>query len=194
MPINAWKPVGERAIRSKPSMRLVRVGRAAGSRRWFTGRAQRSSTGRKLVRCHPDVQDAGSPQRSTIVGQQVDAPGARRLSFSRFLRGSRSRTAFRTPRAVAFREKLAKARIDRRSCTHPDRLAAKGYMARGGHVIDARCRAGADAADSRDESTPSCGSAHTRGVEREARPSTAEDRGARWSQEHDRQLLAGETV
>ena len=140
MPISAWKPYQRGAIRSKAS--IV----------WYRGaeievvvltpdELKKSSAGRKPF-------DAMLMFRMLVLqalnGLSSARPGC---SFSRL--GSRSRTAFRTPRRCGCsREKLAKAGLIEKLFERFDQhLAAKGYIALGGQEHRCQYRAGADAAE-----------------------------------------------
>src|SRR6267142_4110237 len=109
MPISAWKPVSEgRSARSHRSSRAVgelsRRDRGGGA---HTGRAQEKQRRPEAVRCHPDVQDAGS--LNNLSDEQVEYQVHDRLSFSRFLGLAIEDSIPDATTLWLFREKLARA-------------------------------------------------------------------------------------
>ena len=86
--------------------------------------------------------------RPGLSDEQVEYQVRDRLSFSRFLGLAIEDSIPDATTLWLFREKLAKAEMIEKLFDRFDQhLAAKGYMARGGQIIDARYRAGADAAE-----------------------------------------------
>ena len=109
---------------------------------------------------------------NNLSDEQVEYQVRDRLSFSRFLGLAIEDSIPDATTLWLFREKLAKAGLIEQLFDRFDQhLAAKGYMARGGQIIDASIVPVPTQRNSRDENDRAAGWAHTGGVEAEARQS-----------------------
>src|SRR3977135_730605 len=140
MPISVWKPCQRRAIRSKPSIVSYRGSAfAPRSKRWCSRRTssrRAAPAGTRLVPC--GCSRGWFCKRLTIYRSSRwnirCAIGCRSRAFWGAIEDS-------IPDATTlwlFREKLAEAGLIEKLFERFDQhLAAKGYIARGGQIIDA---------------------------------------------------------
>ena len=108
-----------------------------------------------------------------------------RLSFTRFLRlGIEDRIPDGTTLWL-FREKLAKAGLMEKLFDRFDRhLGAKGYIARGGQIIDASIVAVPTQRNTRDENKAIKGGRTPAGWEEKPAKNRQKDKDARWTKKH----------
>ncbi len=126
---------------------------------------------------------------NNLSDEQVEYQVRDRLSFSRFLGLAIEDSIPDATTLWLFREKLAKAEMIEKLFDRFDQhLAAKGYMARGGQIIDASIVLVPTQRNSRDENAE-LQAGHTGGVEAEARQSAAEGPRCALDQEAWPQLL-----
>ena len=190
-PISAWKPCQRRAIRSKSSIVSCR-GRAFAprSRQWCSRRtSSRRAAPAEAVRCHPDVQDAGPASAQQSVGRAGGISGARPavvLALRLAIEDS-------IPDATTlwlFREKLAKAGLIEKLFDRFDQhLAAKGYMARGGQIIDASIVPVPTQRNSREENAELQAGRTPAGWKQKPGKLRQKDRDARWTKKHGRSFF-----
>ena len=127
---------------------------------------------------------------NNLSDEQVEYQVRDRLSFSRFLGLAIEDSIPDATTLWLFREKLAKAGLIEKLFDRFDQhLAAKGYMARGGQIIDASIVLVPTQRNSRDENSRAAGWPHTGRVEAEARQSAAEGPRCALDQEAWPQLL-----
>ena len=127
---------------------------------------------------------------NNLSDEQVEYQVRDRLSFSRFLGLAIEDSIPDATTLWLFREKLAKAGLIEKLFERFDQhLAAKGYMARGGQIIDASIVPVPTQRNSRDENDRAAGWPHTGGVEAEARQVAAEGPRCALDQEARPQLL-----
>jgi hypothetical protein len=110
------------SMNSMPARCKARRDRGAGT---HTGRAQEKQRRPEAVRCHPDVQDAGSTSAQQSVGRAWNircATGCRSRAFW----GSRSKTAFRTPRRFGSAYRSAEIEAKLRASGYNSRIHRRG--------------------------------------------------------------------
>ena len=110
---------------------------------------------------------------NNLSDEQVEYQVRDRLSFTRFLGLGIEDGIPDATTLWLFREKLAKAGLIEKLFDRFDQhLAAKGYIARGGQIVDATIVPVPTQRNSRDENDRAAGWAHASGVEEEARQRT----------------------
>src|SRR5262247_2699628 len=127
---------------------------------------------------------------NNLSDEQVEYQVRDRLSFSRFLGLAIEDSIPDATTLWLFREKLAKAGLIEKLFDRFDQhLAAKGYMARGGQIIDASIVPAPTQRNSRDENAElQAGRAPARWQQKPAKV-RQKDRDARWTKKHGRSFF-----
>ena len=189
---HAWKLCRPGAIRSKPLII------------WCLGELSRRDRGGILT---PDELKKSSAGRrpfdailmfrmlvlqalNNLSDEQVEYQVRDRLSFSRFLGLAIEDSIPDATTLWLFREKLAKAGLIEKLFDRFDQhLAAKGYMARGGQIIDASIVPVPTQRNSRDETAELQAGRTPAGWKQKPAKLRQKDRNARWIKKHGRSFL-----
>ena len=181
MPISAWKPYQRGAIRSKLSIIWCR-GKAFAprSRRWCSPRT--ANAGRKPFDAILMFRMLVLQALNNLSDDQVEYQVRDRLSFSRFLGLAIEDSIPDATTLWLFREKLARAGLIEQLFDRFDQhLAAKGYMARGGQIIDASIVLVPTQRNSRDENAELQAGRTPAGWKEKPAKVRQKDRDARWT-------------
>ena len=147
--------------------------------------AKKSSAGRKPFDAILMFRMLVLQSLYNLSDEQVEYQVRDRLSFTRFLRlGIEDRIPDGTTLWL-FREKLAKAGLMEKLFDRFDRhLGAKGYIARGGQIIDASIVAVPTQRNTRDENEAIKGGKAPAGWEEKPAKNRQKDKDARWTKKH----------
>jgi transposase, IS5 family len=127
---------------------------------------------------------------NNLSDEQVEYQVRDRLSFSRFLRLAIEDSIPDATTLWLFREKLAKAGMIEKLFDRFDRhLAAKGYMARGGQIIDASIVPVPTQRNSRDENAELQAGRTPAGWKQKPAKVRQKDGDARWTKKHGRSFF-----
>jgi IS5 family transposase len=127
---------------------------------------------------------------NNLSDEQVEYQVRDRLSFSRFLRLGIEDSIPDATTLWLFREKLAKAGLIEKLFERFDQhLAAKGYIARGGQIIDASIVPVPTQRNSRDENDQLRAGRTPAGWKQKLAKLRQKDRDARWTKKHDRSFF-----
>ena len=161
------------------------------SRRYtHTGRVQEKQRRPEAVRCHPMFRMLVLQALNNLSDEQVEYQVRDRLSFSRFLGLAIEDSIPDATTLWLFREKLAKAGLIEKLFDRFDQhLAAKGYMARGGQIIDASIVPVPTQRNSRDETAELQAGRTPAGWKQKPARLRQKDRNARWIKKHGRSFL-----
>src|SRR5947199_8891591 len=151
---------------------------------------KKSNAGRKpadaIVMCRMLVLQA----LNNLSDEQAEYQVRDRLSFTRFLRLGIEDSIPDATTLWLFREKLAKAGLIERLFDRFDQhLAAKGYMARGGQIIDASIVLVPTQRNSRDENAELQAGRTPAGWKQNPAKLRQKDRDARWTKKHGRSFF-----
>src|SRR5437016_7738286 len=151
---------------------------------------KKSSAGRKPVDAIVMFRMLVLQALHNLSDEQAEYQVRERLSFTRFLRlGFEDRIPDATTLWL-FREKLAKAGLIEKLFERLDqRLAAQGYMARGGQMIDATIVPVPKQRNSRDENEAVKAGRTPQEWKREPAKLSQKDRDARWTQKHGKSFF-----
>src|SRR5207247_6328664 len=151
---------------------------------------KKSSGGRKPVDAIVMFRMLVLQALNNLSDEQAEYQVRDRLSFTRFLRLGIEDSIPDATTLWLFREKLAKAGLIERLFDRFDQhLAAKGYMARGGQMVDATIVPVPTQRNSRDENeTVKAGQTPTEWEEKPAKL-RQKDRDARWTKKHDQSFF-----
>ena len=193
MPISACKPYQRGAIRSKLSIIWVP---------WESFRAEieavvltpdelkKSSAGRKPFHAILMFRMLVLQALNNLSDEQVEYQVRDRLSFSRFLGLAIEDSIPDATTLWLFREKLARAGLIEQLFDRFDQhLAAKGYMARGGQIIDASIVLVPTQRNSRDENAELQAGRTPAGWKQKPAKVRQKDRDARWTKKHGRSFF-----
>ena len=126
---------------------------------------------------------------NNLSDEQVEYHVRDRLSFSRFLGLAIEDSIPDATTLWLFREKLVKAEMTEKLFDRFDQhLAAKGYMARGGQIIDASIVLVPTQRNSRDENAELQAGRTPAGWKQKPAKVRQKDRDARWTKKHGRSL------
>ena len=127
---------------------------------------------------------------NNLSDEQVEYQVRDRLSFSRFLRLAIEDSIPDATTLWLFREKLAKAGLIEKLFDRFDQhLAAKGYMARGGQIIDASIVPVPTQRNSREENAELQAGRTPAGWKQKPAKVRQKDRDARWTKKHGRSFF-----
>src|ERR1700704_4578232 len=127
---------------------------------------------------------------NNLSDEQVEYQVRDRLSFSRFLRLAIEDSIPDATTLWLFREKLAEAGLIEKLFERFDQhLAAKGYMARGGQIIDASIVPVPTQRNSRDENDQLRAGRTPAGWKQKPAKLRQKDRDARWTKKHGRSFF-----
>src|SRR5262245_31872625 len=127
---------------------------------------------------------------NNLSDEQVEYQVRDRLSFSRFLGLAIADSIPDATTLWLFREKLAKAGLIEKLFDRFDQhLAAKGYMARGGQIIDASIVPVPTQRNSRDENAELQAGCTPAGWKQKPAKMRQKDRDARWTKRHGRSFF-----
>jgi IS5 family transposase len=127
---------------------------------------------------------------NNLSDEQVEYQVRDRLSFSRFLGLAIEDSIPDATTLWLFREKLAKAGLIEKLFERFDQhLAAKGYIARGGQIIDASIVPVPTQRNSRDENDQLRAGRTPAGWKQKLAKLRQKDRDARWTKKHDRSFF-----
>ena len=127
---------------------------------------------------------------NNLSDEQVEYQVRDRLSFSRFLGLAIADSIPDATTLLLFREKLAKAgMIEKLFDRFDQHLAAKGYMARGGQIIDASIVPVPTQRNSRDENAELQAGRTPAGWKQKPAKVRQKDRDARWTKKHGRSFF-----
>ncbi len=127
---------------------------------------------------------------NNLSDEQVEYQVRDRLSFSRFLGLGIEDSIPDATTLWLFREKLAKAGLIEKLFERFDQhLAAKGYIARGGQIIDASIVPVPTQRNSRDENDQLRAGRTPAGWKQKLAKLRQKDRDARWTKKHDRSFF-----
>ena len=132
---------------------------------------------------------------NNLSDEQVEYQVRDRLSFSRFLGLAIEDSIPDATTLWLFREKLAKAGLIEKLFDRFDQhLAAKGYLARGGQIIDASIVPVPTQRNSRDENAELRAGRTPAGWKQKAAKLRQKDRDARWTKKHGRSFFGSRTM
>ena len=151
---------------------------------------RKSSAGRKPVDAIVMFRMLVLQALNNLSDEQVEYQVRDRMSFARFLRLGIEDSVPDATTLWLFREKLAKAGLIEKLLERFDQhLAAQGYMARGGQIVDATIVPVPKQRNSRDENE-AVKAGHTPAAwDRKPAKLRQKDRDARWTKRHDQSFF-----
>ena len=192
MPVSAWSVVSEgRSARNHRSSGAVGElscrDRGGGA---DAGRVKKSGAGRKPIDAIVMFRMLVLQALNNLSDEQVEYQVRDRLSFSRFLGLGIEDGIPDATTLWLFREKLAKAGLIEKLFERFDQhLAAKGYMARGGQMVDASIVPVPKQRNSRDENDEVKAGRTPAGWKKKSAKLRQKDRDARWTKKHCRSFF-----
>jgi transposase, IS5 family len=151
---------------------------------------KKSSAGRKPIDAIVMFRMLVVQALNNLSDEQAEFQVRDRLSFTRFLRLGIEDGIPDATTLWLFREKLAKAGLIEKLFDRFDRhLAAKGYIARGGQIVDATIVPVPTQRNSRDENDTVKGGRTPAEWEKKPAKLRQKDRDARWTKKHDRSFF-----
>ena len=151
---------------------------------------RKSSAGRKPLDAIVMFRMLVLQALNNLSDEQAEYQVRDRLSFTRFLRLGIEDSIPDATTLWLFREKLAKAGLIERLFDRFDQhLAAKGYMARGGQMVDATIVPVPTQRDSRDENEPVKAGRIPEEWDNKPARLRQKDRDARWTKRHGRTFI-----
>jgi IS5 family transposase len=151
---------------------------------------KKSSAGRKPIDAIALFRMLVLQALNNLSDEQVEFQVRDRLSFTRFLRLGIEDSVPDATTLWLFREKLAKAGLTEKLFDRFDQhLAAQGYIARGGQIIDATIVPVPKQRNSRDENETVKGGKTPAEWEKKPAKLRQKDRDARWTKKHEQSFF-----